>query len=180
MKIVSSGLFFEWQKALQGDCVEKAEKKYEAVSHMYKEQDPALNGTTMYTVYSIEEPPLPGHLLWGLSVLHPVTVQGECNMTRGHFHQDRQCQEYYWCMQGEGLLMLMDEQGHCWAEEMKEGTLHKIDGTIAHRLVNTGDCDLEVVACWPSTSGHDYEAIEEKPFPIRVFKKGDQLIYEQL
>lgn len=181
MRVVPSKLFFDWKGTIQGDQVKSSQKQYKDIAHIYKENDPSLSeDTVMYTVYSVDEPPIPGHLLWGLSILHPVYVNGECNMTRGHFHQDRQCQEYYWCMEGEGLLLMMDEEGECWVEEMKEGTLHKIDGNIAHRLVNTGDTDLAVVACWPSTSGHDYEAIEKKPFPIRVFKEKEEVHYEQL
>ena len=28
-----------------------------------------------------------GNLNWGLTVLHPLCVAGECNMTRGHWHE---------------------------------------------------------------------------------------------
>ena len=80
----------------------------------------------MYEVYSVSSQSEPGKLNWGLTVMHPVKVNGECNMTRGHFHENMDCEEYYWCSKGTGLLMLMDEEGKCWCEKMYEGSLHHI------------------------------------------------------
>ena len=52
-------------------------------------------------------------------------------MTRGHWHENRECVEFYFCIAGEGLLMLMDEDGTTWAEKTYPGTLHHIDGHLA-------------------------------------------------
>ena len=79
--------------------------------------------------------------------MKPVLVNGECNITRGHFHQALNCDEIYFCFQGEGLLLYMDENGKCWAEKMSAGSVHYIDGRLAHRLVNTGDGELHIGAC---------------------------------
>jgi glucose-6-phosphate isomerase len=41
---------------------------------------------------------------------------------------------------------------------------------LAHRLINTGDEDLKVACCWPTTAGHDYARVEAMPFPQRAYK----------
>lgn len=58
-------------------------------------------------------------------------------MTKSHFHENMDCTEFYFGIAGEGLLLLMDETGQTWAEKIYEGSLHHIDGHIAHRLMNT-------------------------------------------
>ncbi len=133
----------------------------------------------MYEVYSYEraQKGKSGDLLWGISVLHPVTVNGECCMTRGHWHVDRNCAEFYHGLTGHGLLLFMDENGECFAEEVYPGSLHYIDGKYAHRLINTSDHeDLKVCACWPVTAGHDYAATQQQPFTVRVFRENGQII----
>lgn len=122
---------------------------------------------------------VPGELLWGLTILEPLCVSGECNMTRGHFHQDRNCAEYYFGLGGNGLLLLMDEEGTCHAEKVFKGSLHHISGKLAHRLINTGDEQLKVGACWSPAAGHDYEAIEKREFSYRVFKEDNEIICKE-
>lgn len=175
MKIVSSGLFQEFEGPLQGDKVTASRKLYRDAAGFYKSLDESLDpDTVMYEVTTVSADEAgEGRLNWGISLLHPVLVSGECCMTRGHFHEDVNCEEYYWCAEGEGLLMLMDEQGNDWCEKMHPGTLHHIDGHHAHRLINTGDGDLRVICVWNSNAGHDYARVERMPFPTRVFKRND-------
>lgn len=179
MEIRQADLSFPWNGVLEGEQVSYYQKWFKDIKSIYMNCEGMSEDTLMYTVFSKEEEAIEGHLNWGLTVLEPVTVNGECNMTRGHFHQDLNCQEYYWCSQGHGLLLLMDEQGECWAEEVKPNSLHHIDGHLAHRLINTGNEQMKVVACWPSTSGHDYRRIENHPFPVRVFKENGKTVVKE-
>ena len=110
----------------------------------------------------------PGGLFFGTSNVMPGQVDGEYFMTKGHYHARRECAEYYWCIEGKGALILMDEAGRCWFEEMTPGSLHYIPGFVAHRLANTGDVPLRVGACWPSDAGHDYATIAENGFTARL------------
>ena len=162
-----------------GENVTKAVKHYREVAHLY--QNPRDDDPVVYEVYAHDEGPArPGNLLWGLTVMKPVDSNGECNMTRGHFHQDRDCTEYYFCLRGEGLLLLMDEDGKTWAERMCEGSLHHIDGHLAHRCVNTSATDeLWVGACWPTVSGHDYASVEQREFGFRVKRVGGEIVFEE-
>jgi hypothetical protein len=41
------------------------------------------------------------------------------------------------------------------------------------RLVNIGDSQLAVGACWPSDAGHDYASIDRAGFSVRVLRGGD-------
>ncbi len=181
MRIESASFTFPWASIPQGKGVQKTEKKYKDLKSLYRLEDTSIHpDTVLYEVVTLPEEEKVGKLLWGVSIVHPIQIQGECNMTRGHYHANRDCQEYYWCMQGQGMLVLMDEKGDCRIEEVKSGSLHKIEGHVAHRLINTGSCDLMVVACWPAQSGHDYKSIENHNFPIRVFKRKDNVYVEEI
>lgn len=154
-----------------GPDVVVGQKHFCEIEEIYRETAGVPGDTLMYTVYSyFPECEKAGELNWGLTVMEPVTVNGECNMTRGHFHEDRDCAEFYFGLAGEGLLMLMQEDGTTVAEKIYAGSVHHIAGTVGHKIVNTGEEQLYVGACWPTTAGHDYATIERSPFPCRIMK----------
>ena len=159
--------------ALSGEGVTHSAKKLSAVTGIFKDQAAAAAmdpETVVYEVAAHMAVPegLAGGLFFGTSCIHPGKVGDEYFMTKGHFHNRRETAEYYWGIAGTGVLLLMDEAGSCHGEQVAPGTLHYIGGRIAHRLVNTGDVDLVVGACWPSDAGHDYGSIETGGFPLRV------------
>ena len=98
-----------------------------------------------------------GGLFFGITDLRPGLVGDEYFMTKGHFHAIRDTAEFYWCIEGEGVLILMDEQGNIKGERMFPGSLHYIPGRMAHRVANVSDSMLSFGACWPSNAGHDYK-----------------------
>lgn len=161
-----------------GDNVESYKKLYKDISFAYESKDESLSlNTEMYEVYHFNEGG-ENTLLWGLTILHPVRVNGECNITRGHFHENRCEPEIYFGLGGEGLLMLMDENGDSFCEKVMNGSVHYIHGNYAHRLINIGEVDLRVGACWRECAGHDYKAIEDKPFPKRVYKVNNDIVFK--
>jgi len=111
----------------------------------------------------------PGGLFWGTTVIEPGRVGDEYFMTRGHFHVEGNRAEYYGCIVGRGMVIMMDTARRTWAEAMAPGSVHYIPGNVAHRVANTGQTPLKFVACWPSDAGHDYEAIRQKGFGARLF-----------
>lgn len=166
---------------IEGKDVKHYDKVLSQIKDIYQNTDGVDEETHLYTVYSYEEgrSDQQGNLNWGLTILEPVCINDECNMTRGHFHSDPNCAEFYFGIEGEGLLLLMDRSGKMWAEKVFKGSLHHIDGSLAHRLVNTGDTQCKIGACWPTTAGHDYESIEKNEFPYRIFKRNGKIEFEK-
>ncbi|MGI6512245.1 MAG: glucose-6-phosphate isomerase family protein [Catenisphaera adipataccumulans] len=181
MEVKNSELTFDWLSVPKGAHVIKSVKTYAQAKDFYLNEDRTIvDQTCMYEVYMVPAKPGSGHLNCGITILYPLLVAGECNMTRGHFHQDLNCEEYYRCQSGQGLLMLMDEKGTCWCERMQSGSLHHIDGHWAHRVINTGSEPLRFEAYWPADSGHDYDRVKKHPFPVRVFKEHDIISFKSV
>jgi glucose-6-phosphate isomerase, archaeal len=112
-----------------------------------------------------------GGLFFGSTKLMHGKVGDEFFMTKGHFHSKSDRAEFYWGVQGNGMLILMDRNRSTWAEEMFPGSLHYIPAHVAHRVANTGDSILVFGACWLSDAGHDYEEIARKGFSARLVEK---------
>lgn len=115
-----------------------------------------------------------GGLFYGKTIIHPGKVGDEYFMTKGHLHQKANRAEFYWGIEGEGMLLLMDENRKTWAEKIYPGSLHYIDGYIAHRTVNIGNMPLIFGACWPSDAGHNYQEIIDKGFSARLREVGGE------
>lgn len=111
-----------------------------------------------------------GGLFFGFSHVYPGLVGDEYFMTKGHVHQKKTHAEYYWCTAGRGVLLLMNKNRNCRLEELEPGSLHYINGSFAHRLINTGTEKLIVGACWPSDAGYDYASVLQNGFSVRLKK----------
>ncbi|HEX8377192.1 MAG TPA: glucose-6-phosphate isomerase family protein [Pedobacter sp.] len=111
-----------------------------------------------------------GGLFFGITRIKPGKIGDEYIFTKGHFHAKSDRGEYYWGIEGEGILLLMDRERNCRAEMVKPGSLHYIPAHTAHRVANTGDATLSFGASWPSDAGHDYEEIFKNGFSARVIE----------
>lgn len=109
-----------------------------------------------------------GGLFFGVSTVMPGKVGREYFMTKGHFHAQSDRGEFYWGVQGQGFLILMNRQRQTWAEQVFPGSLHYIPGETAHRLANVGDEALIVGACWPADAGYNYHEITQNGFSARL------------
>ena len=112
-----------------------------------------------------------GGLFFGTTWIEPGTVNEEYFMTHGHFHQVSNRAEYYWGIQGEGVLILMNRDRSFRGEWIRPGTIHYIPSHTAHRVANIGNQQLIFTACWPSDAGHDYEEILKNGFSCRLLNK---------
>jgi glucose-6-phosphate isomerase len=123
-----------------------------------------------YTVssYLPEKEGTHGGLYFGLTNLYSGLVGDEYFMTKGHFHANMDTAEFYWGIEGEGVLIMMDEHGKFKGERMFPGSLHYIPGRMAHRVANVSDATLSFGACWPSNAGHNYESVEQNGFSARL------------
>jgi len=161
---------------LEGKSIDKIDRKIKDLTDIFydKQAHAAMPADTI--VYEVEsyfpvKQGTEGGLFYGITYIHPGTVGDEYFMTKGHFHKIRNRAEFYCTLQGEGMLLLMDEEGKTWAEKMYPGSVHYIPGHIAHRTANTGDIILSFSAFWPSDAGHDYATISEHGFSKILVKQ---------
>ena len=146
------------------------------IAHLYADAQGIDCETVVYEVFADEgDPQQAGSLSYGMTTIHPVSINGECPFTRGHWHCDESCDEIYQGESGQGLLMLMNHEGVTWCERVFAGSTHHIAGRLAHRLINTGDTDLKVRAVWSPHAGHDYDAVAACPFGFRVFRQAGEI-----
>jgi len=180
MKINNPKAYINEKNIIDGN-VEHYEKKFRDIKNLYLNNKDYSDSTVMYDVYSYEnEADNCMSLNYGLTVIHPVYINEECNFTRGHFHENLACAEIYVGSEGEGLLMLMDEENNLTTEKVFPGSIHFINGKLAHRLINTGDVDLKVYATWSPKAGHDYEKVEKHPFKYRVFRVNNEIVFKEV
>ena len=161
------------QAGLAGESVHTMVRTVADLEGVFQDDDAFGNCDPDTVVYRVEsytpvEAGTPGGLFFGVTHLMPGRVGGEYFMTKGHFHEKRDRAEFFWGIAGQGLLVLMDESGESWTEEVRPGSLHYVPAHTAHRLVNTGNEVLDTGACWPSDAGHDYGSITESGFSSRV------------
>ena len=121
--------------------------------------------TLVYEVYElVKMPPEPGELYHGTSIVHPGKVGNEYFMTKGHFHQVLDTAEVYYCVHGQGYMMMETPEGEWAVEELKAGVILYVPPRWAHRSINTGKDDLITLFVYPGDAGHDYGTIETKGF----------------
>jgi len=162
-------------KDLSGKEIEHATRTLGDIRSIFEQGDQITEqqaNDIAYTVssYMPVKEGTPGGLFFGVTNLYPGLVGDEYFITKGHFHVNQDSAEIYWGIEGEGVLILMDEQGAIKGEWMFPGSLHYISGRMAHRVANVSDSILSFGACWPADAGHNYEAIEQSGFTARLKK----------
>jgi glucose-6-phosphate isomerase, archaeal len=166
----------DWQSGrMDGAGVQRSVKTVGELAGVFADEAARSGMDAARVVYAVEwtEPVAAGTeggLFWGATRLEAGCVGDEYFMTRGHFHAVRDRGEFYGTVSGEGMLVLMEEDGATRVERMVPGSLHYIPGRVAHRTVNTGAEAMVFWACWPSDAGHDYAAIAARGFGLRVMR----------
>lgn len=170
---------------LEGPEIDRLSRKIGDLTDVFSDKAALAGMDASQTVYDVASylPVADGTtagLFFGITYIHPGKVGNEYFMTRGHFHLLRDRAEFYHCIQGEGMLILMDENRKTWAEKMYPGSLHYINGHIAHRTANTGKETLIFSAFWPSDAGHDYKSISKDGFSsILIEENGVPVLSEK-
>ena len=136
----------------------------------------AENDRMLYEVYEIKRPEVAGELLQGISIVHPDKVGEEYFMTKGHFHSVLDTAEVYYCLRGEGVMVL-EMLGGDWAvESLRPDKVLYVPPRWAHRSVNTSDDeDLVTFFVYPGDAGHDYGSIEKQGFRKLVVERSGQV-----
>ena len=131
-----------------------------AYEKMILKDDPVL-----YEVYEIKRPEVEGEILMGISIVHPGKVGNEFYMTKGHFHTVIDTAEMYYCLHGEGFMVMETIDGETSVEPLSPGKVLYVPPGWAHRSVCTSrQQDLVTFFAYPGNSGHNYGTIEERGF----------------
>ena len=119
----------------------------------------------IYEVYEIHRPEIAGELLMGISIVHPGKVGQEFYMTKGHFHTVLDTAEVYYCLQGEGFMVMETPEGETSVEPLSPGKALYVPPRWAHRSVcSARQEDLITFFVYPGNAGHDYGTIEKLGF----------------
>ena len=141
--------------SLKGQFVDE-----EAYQKMLAKEDRLI-----YEVYEVKRPEIAGEMLMGISIVHPGKVGREFNMTKGHFHNVLDTAEIYYCLRGEGYMVMETLEGETNVAALFPGTVLYVPPRWAHRSVCTGNQDsLVTFFVYPGNAGHNYATIEERGF----------------
>ncbi len=125
-----------------------------------------------YEVYEIQRPNSYNEQPCGTSIVHPGKVGDEYFMTKGHFHANVEAAEVYYCLAGEGMMVMENPEGEWEVAELRPGRVLYVTGRWAHRSVNTRlDMDLVTFFVYPGHAGHDYGSIERQGFRKLVIER---------
>jgi len=127
--------------------------------------------SVLYEVYEIRRPELAGELMYGISIVHPGKVGDEYFMTKGHFHTVLDTAEVYYCLKGQGAMVMEPPEGEWSVEELRPGRVLYVPPRWAHRSVNSGQQDLVTFFVYPGNAGHDYGTIEQQGFRKLVVER---------
>lgn len=158
---------------LTGNNINKISRRIADLHGLYADEETFEKFDKGMIVYDVESyfpvaDGTEGGLFFGITHIQPGKIGNEYFMTKGHFHAIENRAEYYWGIEGEGVLLLMDKARKTWGERMYPGSLHYINGHTTHRVANVGSTVLSFGACWPSDAGHNYELIAKDGFSKRL------------
>jgi glucose-6-phosphate isomerase len=134
-----------------------------AVESMVKAGDPLV-----YEIFYYGFKTSVSDMALGTTRIQPGKVGNEYYMTKGHFHEAHDQPEIYFCVKGEGYLLMETHEGEFQADKWTRGTISHIPPMWAHRVVNTGNEPLVFVATYHLAAGHIYKDVEEKGFLKRL------------
>lgn len=138
----------------------------------------AADNTLLYEVYDVTRPHVVGEMMHGLSIVHPGLVGNEYYMTKGHFHTVLETAEVYYCLKGQGVMVMETPEGEWAIKKLYPGNVLYVPPRWAHRTVNTSlDEDIVTFFIYPANAGHDYGSIEKQGFRKLVIHDNDQPKY---
>ena len=126
----------------------------------------------VYEFYDMHLPETSGEVAFGTSITYPGKVGNEYFMTKGHFHEVLDTGEVYYCLRGQGIMMMESPEGDVETQEMKTGAAVYVPPRYAHRSINVSSTEpLISFFAFRGDAGHDYGTIETKGFRKLVVEK---------
>ena len=98
---------------MTGEPVINQVRKLKDIEGIFPDEEACRNMDTKQLVYTVQawlpvKEGKTGGLFFGVSTIYPGKVGNEYFMTKGHFHSVGDRAEFYWGVQGKGMLILMD------------------------------------------------------------------------
>ncbi|SIT73092.1 glucose-6-phosphate isomerase family protein [Edaphobacillus lindanitolerans] len=125
----------------------------------------------IYEYYALDLPNTAGDIQYGTSIVYPGTLNGEYYMTKGHFHEILETGEVYFCLSGQGYMLMESPEGEWEIEELVPGRAVQVPPRYAHRSINTGNEPMVTFFTFRADAGHDYGSIETKGYRKLVVEK---------
>lgn len=133
----------------------------------------AMGDTMIYSFCELDQlPEQASELRFGTSIVYPGQVGDEYFMTKGHFHTIIDTAEVYYCLSGQGVMLMETPEGDVRMVEMKPGEAVYVPPRYAHRSINTGGAPLVTFFVFRSDAGHDYGTIERNGFRKLLVNRG--------
>ena len=145
-------------------------RKLSAIANMYADPEAAARRASeddelVYEFYDMGVPETSGDVAYGTSIVYPGSVAGEYFMTKGHFHTVLDTGEIYFCLSGEGYMLMENPEGDVQWAKFEPGQAVYVPRRYAHRSINVSDTEpLITFFAFPGHAGHDYGTIEQKGF----------------
>lgn len=168
-------IYFDLKDGLSNN-VESTKRYLSQMRGMYADETSyetslAKGNSLVYEFYELNIPQSSTHLMFGTSIVYPGKIGSEYFMTKGHFHTIIEAPEVYYCLNGQGCMVMETPEGQTSVENFKPGMAIYVPGRHAHRSVNTGTEPLVTFYVFPANAGHDYKTIETKGFRVLVVEK---------
>ncbi|MBO4414102.1 MAG: cupin domain-containing protein [Clostridia bacterium] len=125
----------------------------------------------VYEFYELGCPEEAGNLAFGTSITYPGKVGDEYHMTKGHFHTILETAEVYYCLSGEGYMMMENPEGDVRVSKLVPGEALYVPERYAHRSINTGSTPLVTFFVFRGDAGHNYGTIETKGYRKLIVEK---------
>jgi glucose-6-phosphate isomerase len=125
----------------------------------------AQNDPLVYEFHDLGVPEQPGAIAYGTSITYAGKVGDEYFMTKGHFHSIVETAEVYYCLRGQGLMLMENPEGDWEVREFSPGAAVYVPERFAHRSINTHAIEpLVTFFAFRGDAGHDYGTIESRGF----------------
>lgn len=167
---------FDLKTGLSKSGAESSKRHVSSMRGMYADEaatEQLINNgdPLVYEFYEMGAPETASDLAFGSSITHPGKVGNEYFMTKGHFHTILETAEMYYCLSGEGYMLLENPEGDWSAQKLSPGMAVYVPPRYAHRSINIGNVPMVTVFYFRGDAGHDYGTIETKGYRKLIVEK---------
>ncbi len=177
--MLSTLINFDLESGLSAD-VKPIQRRLSEMAGMYADEAAraamvAANDPLVYEFHDMGVPDRPGAIAYGTSIAYAGKVGDEYFMTKGHFHSILETAEVYYCLRGQGIMLMESPEGDWEAQPFIPGAAVYVPERYAHRSINTHPTDpLVTFFAFRGDAGHDYGTIEGQGFRKLVVDRADQ------